>query len=248
MAAVSPLNGEPGPPALPAAILDSPDVQAFLGDAAQEFIEEISGSARGFLWAVTRVGPGEFHNWASGSVNAREVDGVQHAFADGPALTAAESREFIHIPDAAVDRRWPGFSAAMVGQGVRSVLSVPIVVEWELSAAMTLYAALPHAFTSEDVTHAIAFTKRMSKVCRLLLDLARKAGTGVTGAPLSVTELAVWSLIREYGLTKESARQYLQTVVRNGALVSPDAPTAGTAGARTTGTTPHADRSYGHAV
>lgn len=221
MAAATPSNSEPEPPAFPSEVLDSPDVQTFLSDAVQEFVEDRGGAARGFLWAITRAGPGEVRNWASGSTEAREVDGIQNSFADGPALTAAASREFIHIPDAAVDRRWPGLSAAVANQGVRSVLSVPIIVEWELSAALTLYAAAPHAFTSEDVIHAVACARRLSKVCRLLLELARNAGAAITQPPLSVTELAVWSLIREYGLTKESAMQYLQSVVRDGTATFP---------------------------
>jgi GAF domain-containing protein len=221
MAVATPSNSQPEPPAFPSAVLDSPDVQRFLSEAAQEFVEDIGGAARGFLWAITHVGPGEVRNWASGSAKAREVDGVQNSFADGPALTAAASREFVHIPDAAVDRLWPGFSAAVVGQGVRSVLSVPILVEGELSAALTLCAAAPHAFSSEDVIHAVACARRLSRVCRLLLDLARNAGAAITQPPLSVTELAVWSLIRDYGLTKESAMQYLQAVVRDGTVTSP---------------------------
>ena len=221
MAAATPLNRQPEPPALPSDVLDSADVQTFLSDAVQEFVEDIGGAARGFVWAITHAGPGDLRNWAAGSAKAREVDSVQNSFADGPSLTAAASREFVHIPDAAVDRRWPGFSAAVVGQGVRSVLSVPIFVERELSGALTLYAAAPHAFTSEDVVRAAACARRLSKVCRLLLELARNAGPAITQPPLSVTELALWSLIREYGLTKESAMRYLQAVVRDGTVTSP---------------------------
>ncbi|MBT2595922.1 GAF domain-containing protein [Arthrobacter sp. ISL-72] len=211
----------------PVAILDSPDVQAFLIDAVQEFLGETGGQARGFLWAITQVGSGELRNWASGSSKACEIDGVQRQFADGPARAAVAGGEFIHIPDAAVDRRWPGFSAAVASQGIGSVLSVPMTVE-EASAAFSLYGACPHAFTSADVVAAIAFTRRLTKVCQLLLELGRKAGAGTGQTLLSVIELAVWTLIREFGLTNESAMRYLQAVVHDMASRFPAVPTAGT--------------------
>lgn len=225
-------NSGPEPPvAFPSAVLDTPDVQAFLSDAAEQLVEEVGGSARGFLWAITRVGPGEVRNWTAGSLKGRQVDALQSSFADGPARAAVVSREFIHIPDAAADRRWPGYSAAVAGEGLGSVLSVPMIDEWETSAALTLYAPSPHAFTSDDVIRAVACARRMAKVCHLLLELARKARTAVTSQPSPLTELAVESLIREYGLTEESAMQYLQAVARDLAFMSPTVPDAGTTSA-----------------
>jgi hypothetical protein len=242
MAEATRLNSGPEPPAIfPSAILDSPDVQTFLSEAAQEFVED-AGVARGFLWAITLVGPGEVRNWASGSTKAREVDGIQRSFADGPAQTAVANREFTHIPDTAVDRRWSGYSAAVARQGVGSVLSVPMIAEWEISAALTLYAPTPHAFTSEDVTRAVVCARRMCKVCQLLLELGRKAGAAITQSPLVVIEFAVWSLIRQYGLNKESAMRNLQAVVQNAALSSPKASSS----AGTPDAAPSAAASHGY--
>jgi GAF domain-containing protein len=224
----APSAGATEPPTLfPSAILDSPDVQAFLSEAAQELVEE-AGAARGFAWAITLVGPGQIRNWASGSSKAREIDAVQSSFADGPAQSAVASREFAHIPDTALDRRWSGYSAAVGRQGVGSVLSVPLIVEWEVSAVLTLYAASPHAFTSDDVVHAVECARRMSKACQLLLELGRKAGAAITQSPLIVIEFAVWSLIRQYGLNKESAMQNLHTAVRGLPISSPPAPASAT--------------------
>jgi hypothetical protein len=225
-------NSGPEPPAaFPSAVLDTPDAQAFLSDAAEDLIEEVGGPARGFRWAITRVGPGGVRNWTAASLKGRQVDGLQGSFADGPARAAVVSREFIHIPDAAADRRWPGYCAAIAGEGLGSVLSVPMIDEWETSAALTLYAPAPHAFTSDDVIRAVACARRMSKVCHLLLELARKARTAVSPPPSPLTELAVESLIREYGLTEESALQYLRAVARDLAFMSPTAPDAGTTSA-----------------
>lgn len=242
MAEATPLNSGPEPPAIfPSAILASPELQTFLSEAARQLVEDVGGAARGFLWAITLVGQGEVRNWASGSTKARNADGAQSSFEDGPARAAVASREFIHVPDVAVERRWPGYAAAVAGQGVRSVLSIPMNVEWDISAALTLYASSPHAFTSEDVIRASACARRMSRVCHLLLELARKAGAAITQTPLSVIEVGVWSLIREYGLNEESAMRYLQAVVHDVAVSSPAALTVSA-----TDAAPPTARSYGH--
>jgi GAF domain-containing protein len=241
MAEAIPLNSGPEPPAIfPSAILDSPELQTFLSEAARQLVEDVGGTVRGFLWAITLVGQGEVRNWASGSTKARDVDGAQSSFEDGPARAAVASREFIHVPDVAVERRWSGYAAAIAGQGVRSVLSIPMNVEWDISAALTLYATSPHAFTSEDVIRAGACARRMSTVCQLLLELARKAGAAITQTPLSVIEVGVWSLIREYGLNEESAMRYLQAVVHHVAISSPAALTVDA-----TDAAPPTARSYG---
>jgi len=194
MAEATSLNSRPDAGGiLRAAILDSPDVQAFLVDSVEEFLRETGGQARGFLWAITQVSSDDVRNWASGSSKAREIDGVQRQFASGPARAATAGGEFIHIPDAAVDRRWPGFSAAVAGHGIGSILSVPMTVEGA-KATFSLYGPGPHAFTSADVVEALAFTRRLSRVCQLLL----------------VIELAAWTLNREFGLTNESTMRYLQ--------------------------------------
>lgn len=242
MAEATPLNSGPEPPAIfPSAILDTPDLQAFLSEAAREFVEDVGGSARDFLWAITLVGQGEVRNWASGSTKARDIDGAQSSFEGCPARTAVASREFIHVPDVAVERRWSGYAAAVAGLGVRSVLSVPMNVEWDISAALTLYATSPHAFTSEDVIRAVTCARRMSTVCHLLLELALTAGAAITQTPLSVIEVGVRSLIREHGLNEESAMRYLQAVVRGVAAGSPAALTVDA-----TGVAPPTARSYGH--
>lgn len=161
-------NSGPEPPvAFPSAVLEIPDVQAFLGDAAEE-LEGGGGAARGFLWAITRVGPGEVRNWTAGSLKGRQVDGLQSSFADGPARAAVASGEFVHIPDAAADRRWPGYSAAIAGQGIGSVLSVPMIDEWEINAALTLYAPDPTpspATTSSGPLHARGGCPRCAICC-----------------------------------------------------------------------------------
>lgn len=243
MAEATPLHIGPEEPAdFHSEILDTPGVQQFLGEAAQAFVDDVDGAARDLQWAIALLVQGEVLNLASGSTTAREIDGLQSLFADGPARAAVASSEFVHIPDTALDGRWPGYSAAVAGQGVRSVLCVPMIVERDVRATLTLYRTSAHAFTSEDVIRAVEAARRATKICQLLLKLVLRVGAVITHIPLSVIELDVLSLIREYGLTEETAMQYLQTVVHHAAVASRPVPTAGTPSAA-----PTAALSYGHA-
>lgn len=130
------------------AILDTPGVHQFLSEAAQVFMDDVGGAARDFQWAIALLVRGDVRNFASGSARAREIDALQSLFEDGPARAAVASSEFVHIPDTALDGRWSGYSAAVASQGVGSVLSVPMIVEWDVRAALTLYRTSAHAFTA----------------------------------------------------------------------------------------------------
>lgn len=243
MAEATPLHIGPEEPAdFHSAILDTPGVQQFLSEAAKALMDDAGGAACDFQWAIALLVRGEVRNLASGSTKAREIDGLQSLFADGPARAALASSEFVHIPDTALDGRWPGYSAAAAGQGVGSVLCVPMIVEWDVRAALTLYSSSAHAFTSDDVIRAVEAARRITKICQLLLRLGLKVGAVITQIPLSVIELDVLSLIREYGLTEEAAMQYLQAVVHHAAISSMTVPAAGAPGAA-----PAAALSYGPA-
>jgi signal transduction histidine kinase len=54
------------------------------------------------------------------------LDAAQYAAGEGPCLTAAREGHRVDVPDLAVERRWPAFTASVPAQRVRSVLSVPL--------------------------------------------------------------------------------------------------------------------------
>jgi GAF domain-containing protein len=159
----------------------------------------------------------------SGSPDARRVDALHGSFDDGPVRAAVLSGEFVHIADAALERRWPGYATFLAGHGAASLLAVPLMVGGEIGAALTLYAPVPHAFTSDDIAGAAACARRISAAIQLLLQLAQRAEATAVQSPLSLVDLAVWSLMREYGFSRDNAAQYLQDVVRNRASGLPDA-------------------------
>lgn len=224
MAEASPSNTGPGfQAAFPVAVLATPDVENFLRDALHEFAHSIGDESREVLWAVALVGGETIRTWVSGSGEARQVDALHGSFDDGPVRAAVRSGQFVHIADAATERRWPGYATFLVGHGAASLLTVPVMVGGEIGAALTLYAPVPHAFTSDDIAGASACARRIAAAIQLLLQLAQRAEATAVQSPLSLVDLAVWSLMREYGFSRENAVRYLQDVVQSRASGLPDA-------------------------
>lgn len=225
MAEASPSNTGPGFQAtFPVAVLATPDVENFLRDVLHEFGHSIGDESREVLWALALVRGETTRTWVSGSADARRVDELHGSFDDGPVRAAVRSGEFVHIADAATDRRWPGYATFLVEHGTACLLTVPVMMGGDgIGAALTLYAPLPHAFTSDDIAAAAACARRIAAALQLLLQLAQRAEATAVQSPLSLMDLAVWSLMREYGFSRDTAVQYLQDIVQNRAFGLPDA-------------------------
>jgi len=156
------------------AVLDSAEVENFLGEVTHDFIQGIDGDRRGITWAVTYL-HGRAHTIAAGTPMARAADLEQCSFADGPVLAAIGSGHFVHLADVGLDRRWPGYASAAAAHGVSSLLSTPIVVAAGSSAALNLYASAPHAFTSEDIIKTRTYAGQVARALRAMLRVAERA-------------------------------------------------------------------------
>lgn len=62
------------------------------------------------------------------SAHVLPVDQVQYAAGEGPDLEAARTREPLRVSVAEVGERWPAFAEVARAAGVRSFLSVPVVI------------------------------------------------------------------------------------------------------------------------
>ncbi|MET4591287.1 hypothetical protein ABIA70_002900 [Arthrobacter sp. 754] len=200
-------------------VFDSKDVEVFLAEVTHEFMRGIDGEHRGISWAATFFRHGAAHTVAAGSALALAADQEQHSFGDGPVLEAIRSGDFVHLADVARDRRWPGYASAAAGHGVRSLLSMPIVATAGSSAAINLYASTPHAFTSEDIIKTRAYAREVARALRVVLRVAERAEASaeraVAESSMVLMDLAVSTLMADYGLGHEVALQYLRTVARH---------------------------------
>lgn len=209
-------------PASQDVVFESNDVEIFLGEATHEFMQDIQGVRREIGWAATLFRREEAHTIAAGNAQARAADQEQCSFGDGPVLLALRTGEFVHVADLAQDRRWPGYAIVATGHGVRSLLSTPIVSVAGSSAAISLYAAAPHAFTSADIVRTRSYAKEVARALRVVLRVAEHAQAAaelaVAQTSLALMDLAVRTLMSEYGLSHEGAFQYLRAVARHNNL------------------------------
>ncbi|MBT2248780.1 GAF and ANTAR domain-containing protein [Arthrobacter sp. BHU FT2] len=226
-------------PSPPEPVYDSKDVENYLWEVTHEFIQDIAGERRGISWAATLFRLGKSHTLAASTEQAREADREQCSFADGPVMEALRTGEFVLISDLSRDWRWPGYSSAAAAHGVQSLLSAPIASEGGASAAINLYAQSPHTFTSDDLVRSRTYVRQVARALRVVVRVGERAeataGIAVVQSSLVLVDLAVRSLMNEYGLTREGALVFLQTQAMHheldlrDAALSVVAPTAGMA-------------------
>ncbi|MDQ4046226.1 MAG: GAF domain-containing protein, partial [Actinomycetota bacterium] len=111
------------------------------------------------------------------SARARVMDELQYAFGAGPCLSAMRTGTTVHVPDVATEHRWPEYIRAVAGQGVASILGVPLTLEGDSTAALNIYSSQAHGFTGEDIARAEHFGEQSAKTLRLELRLARLKDT-----------------------------------------------------------------------
>ncbi|MFB6720537.1 GAF and ANTAR domain-containing protein [Kribbella sp. NPDC056345] len=78
---------------------------------------------------------------------------------DGPLLTVIRENVAVLIPDIASDHRWPGaWSGALVAEGIRSAIHLPLQVGGRARAVLSLYSDVPNGFGPDElaVAHILA--------------------------------------------------------------------------------------------
>lgn len=79
-----------------------------------------------------------------------ELDQAQYDSGKGPCLDAFRYNEQFRIDDTKLDERWPEFAAAAAEHGVRSTLSIPLMVGDAALGALNLYSRTVGAFVDPD--------------------------------------------------------------------------------------------------
>ena len=79
-----------------------------------------------------------------------EADALQFELGAGPCLRAWDTVSPQYVPDTTTDSRWPAWGRTVAEAGIRSVLSVPLVVQGQEIGAIQVYATEPDAFTEHE--------------------------------------------------------------------------------------------------
>lgn len=95
---------------------------------------------------------------------APEVDQAQYDSGNGPCLDAFAKLEVTRIESTLEPGRWPEFRRAAAARGIRSTVSLPLMVDKTAVGALNIYARKERAFSDEDVETAILFASQASIV------------------------------------------------------------------------------------
>jgi GAF domain-containing protein len=144
---------------------------------------------------------------------APEIDEAQYRTGDGPCLTAFRESRAIRIDSTLRDGPWKEFRETASAHGVRSTLSLPLLVDKEAVGALNLYARREAAFGDEEVETASLFASQAAIVlanAQAYWD-ARELSSGLSEAMKhrAVIEQAKGVLMAAEGLDEDAAFQVL---------------------------------------
>ena len=125
------------------------DLGSFLGDLVRLAVRQVPrAEACGLTLARDATGM----TVASTGPLAEQADQRQYQQDTGPCLESMRTGTVVRVDDMAAEERWTPFPALAAELGVRSSLSLPLVVEGRSRGALNLYATEPRVFGADEAT------------------------------------------------------------------------------------------------
>ncbi|MDD7937969.1 GAF and ANTAR domain-containing protein [Actinomycetospora lutea] len=180
---------------------DDQDVEHTLELIVSGAIHTIPHVEQAGISLVERGGAVASH--APSSTAVRELDELQNDLREGPCLDSIRHETRTLVEDmAAVQARWPRYTAAAVDRGFRSLMSFQLFTDHGSAGALNLYAAEPGAFDASSADVGALFAAQAA----LVLHGAKRI-TGLTVALDSrdVIGQAKGILIERFGVGPEQA-------------------------------------------
>ena len=103
---------------------------------------------------------------------ADRADERQYEVDTGPCLEAMRTGTVVRVEDMTAEDRWAPYPARAAELGVRSSLSLPLVVEGRSSGALNLYATEPGSFSADDEATAARWTEQATGALTVALRIA----------------------------------------------------------------------------
>ena len=137
--------------------------------------------------SVTTLEGGRYHTPVFSDGVALDLDRAQYEAGDGPCMAAAREQRHEYFDAMSDGDRFPGFTEAAVGRGVRSSISLPLIGP-QMPAAINLYASSRYAFDAERPRAVAGLLARCVSALMVPVDGARLVGNAP--APASRIEAA----------------------------------------------------------
>lgn len=201
-------------------LLDAPRVEEFLTDLAKLAADVVDPPAS---CGITTSYDGQPRTVVSSDPRAAQVDEGQYTGGWGPCVHSLATGEVVEIADQESDPRWPEYRVHALALGVRSSLSLPLIVNGEVVGAMNLYDFdQSEAFDIKNRHRAETFAAQASTALTLALRQAQDAELAdqleQALATRSVIDQAVGILMAQQRCTADQAFALLRKHSQNNNL------------------------------
>jgi len=147
-------------------LLEGPDVVRFLQQVAELATTVVAPPA---ACGITLRRDNQVSTVAHSGELALHADEIQYGSGQGPCLQSLHTASIVHVSELAADQRWPEYRGHALAHGVRSSLSLPLIVQGAGVGALNLYTSTPHAFEAPEIDHATGFASQTSIALTIVL-------------------------------------------------------------------------------
>ena len=145
------------------------DLNAFLGDLVRIAVRQ---TPRAQACGLTLAGRSGAVTVACTDELAEQADERQYELDDGPCLQAMREGVVVRVADMTRDHRWGPYPELAAQVGVRSSLSIPLVVEERSRGALNFYSTEPGSFTERDEEVATRWAAQATGALAVALRIA----------------------------------------------------------------------------
>lgn len=166
---------------------DAPDLASALTElvnlmlatpSVQQLLDDVARLAAAVVWpaacGITLRRDRQPVTVAASGPLAALVDEDQYSAGEGPCLHSLSTGLVVTVTDMQHEGRWATYTDAALGHGVRSSLSLPLVVDGENRGALNLYSTRPGAFGPADRDRAQAFAAHTATALTLVTRQAKQ--------------------------------------------------------------------------
>ena len=142
-------------------VLSEQSLQESLQRVAELSVRAVYGAdGAGVTWVAERkpttvTAAGDF---------VRRIDEIQYTLDEGPCLESYATQRMVLVDDLETDQRWPRFTPAALGHGLRAVVAAPLSVRGARLGALNIYALQADVFDEAAVHTAALFAEQASIV------------------------------------------------------------------------------------
>ncbi|MDT5360975.1 MAG: hypothetical protein QOC69_2737 [Mycobacterium sp.] len=216
------MDGREGPlvhafVALADTLVDDYDVVEFAQELVEDCVSLLDVDSAGLLLADLRGG---LQMLASTSEQTRLLELLQLQSDAGPCLQAYRTGQQVLVDDLSFDTdRWPEFATRASGEGLRSVIAIPLRLRTERVGALNLFRREPGMMTDSDllVAQALADVATIGILHQRVLTRGALVNSQLQTALNSrvLIEQAKGVLAERQGLDMDQAFVQLRSMARN---------------------------------